>query len=82
MSSFRFGQFILAPHERKLTRSGIELALGARAFDMLSLLVVNRHRVLTKAEILDAVWPEVAVEESNLTVQMSDVSAYRTDLGV
>lgn len=78
MSSFRFGDFILAPKERKLTRDGIELALGARAFDMLSFLVANRHRVLTKAEILDAIWPDIAVEESNLTVQ---VSALRKALG-
>ncbi|MXQ06784.1 tetratricopeptide repeat protein [Alphaproteobacteria bacterium GH1-50] len=78
VSSFRFGEFILAPDERKLTRDGIELPLGARAFDMLCFMVENRHRVLTKAEILDAVWPDIAVEESNLTVQ---VSALRKVLG-
>ena len=33
---------------------------------MLSFMVANRHRVLTKAEIRDAVWPDIAVEESNL----------------
>jgi adenylate cyclase len=78
LASFRFGEFILAPDERKLTRDGIELPLGARAFDMLCFLVTNHHRVLTKAEILDAVWPDIAVEESNLTVQ---VSALRKALG-
>ena len=78
MSSFRFGEFILVPEERKLIRNGIELTLGARAFDMLSFLVANRHRILTKAEILDAIWPDIAVEESNLTVQ---VSALRKALG-
>lgn len=78
MSSFRFGEFLLSTEERKLTRDGIELPLGARAFDMLSFMVENRHRVLTKAEILDAVWPDIAVEESNLTVQ---VSALRKVLG-
>lgn len=78
MPTYRFGEFILAPDERKLTRNGIELALGARAFDMLSFLVANRHRVLTKAEILDAIWPDIAVEESNLTVQ---ISALRKALG-
>ncbi|MBS0126498.1 winged helix-turn-helix domain-containing tetratricopeptide repeat protein [Thetidibacter halocola] len=78
MSSFRFGEFLLSTEERKLSRDGIELPLGARAFDMLSFMVENRHRVLTKAEILDAVWPEIAVEESNLTVQ---VSALRKVLG-
>ena len=78
MSTFRFGDFILAPEERKLTRDGVEMPLGARAFDMLSFFVANRHRILTKDEILDAVWPDVAVEESNLTVQ---VSALRKALG-
>lgn len=78
MSSFRFGDFLLATEERKLSRDGIELPLGARAFDMLSFMVANRHRVLTKAEILDAVWPDIAVEESNLTVH---VSALRKVLG-
>jgi adenylate cyclase len=78
VSTFRFGDFILAPEERKLTRDGVEMPLGARAFDMLSFFVANRHRILTKDEILDAVWPDIAVEESNLTVQ---VSALRKALG-
>ena len=73
MQPIRFGEFTLAPDERKLTRNGIELPLGARAFDMLCFLVANRQRVLTKTEILDAVWPEIAVEESNLTVQVSSL---------
>ncbi len=73
LPSFRFGDFILAAEERKLTRDGIEIALGARAFDMLSFFVANRHRILTKDEILDAVWPDIAVEESNLTVQVSSL---------
>ena len=46
---------------------------------MLGFLVANRHRVLTKAEILYAIWPDIAVEESNLTVQ---VSALRKALGL
>ena len=73
MSSFRFGDFILAPEERKLTRDGVEMPLGARAFDMLSFFVANRHRILTKDEILDAIWPDIAVEEGNLTVQVSSL---------
>ena len=78
MPSFHFGDFILTPEERRLTRDGIDVALGARAFDILSLLVADRHRVLSKSEILDAVWPDVAIEESNLTVH---VSALRKALG-
>jgi adenylate cyclase len=78
LTSYFIGEFTLAPDERKLTRGGKELTLGARAFDLLCFLVANRHRVLTKAEMLDAVWPDIAVEESNLTVQ---ISALRKALG-
>jgi len=78
LTSYRFGEFVLALDERRLTREGHELSLGARAFDLLSFLVANRHRVVTKEELLDAVWPDVAVEESNLTVQ---VSALRKAVG-
>lgn len=66
------------PDERRLKKAGKEIPPGARAFDLLIFLVENRHRVVTKAEMLDAVWPDIAVEESNLTVQ---VSALRKVLG-
>jgi adenylate cyclase len=78
LTFYRFGEFVLALDERKPTREGEELPLGARAFDLLSFLVANRHRVLMKQELLDAVWPDIAVEESNLTVQ---VSALRKAVG-
>ncbi len=78
MTAYRFGQFDFLPDERRLKKAGKEISLGARAFDLLAFLVSNRHRVVTKAEMLDAVWPDIAVEESNLTVQ---VSALRKALG-
>ena len=78
MSSFYFEKFELRPTERKLFNDGKDIALGSRAFDMLCFLVENRQRFLSKAEILDAIWPDIAVEESNLTVQ---ISALRKALG-
>ena len=78
MSSFHFEKFELRPDERKLFNDGKDIALGSRAFDMLCFLVENRQRFLSKAEILDAIWPDIAVEESNLTVQ---ISALRKALG-
>lgn len=71
MTLYRFGGFELLPEERRLTKAGQELVVGARAFDLLIFLIANRNRVVTKTEMLDAVWPDVAVEESNLTVQVS-----------
>ncbi len=78
LTSYSFGKFDFLPDERRLKKAGKEIPLGARAFDLLIFLVENRHRVVTKAEMLDAVWPDIAVEESNLTVQ---VSALRKALG-
>jgi adenylate cyclase len=78
VTSYRFGEFVLALDERKLTQAGDVLSLGARAFDLLGVLVANHSRVLTKEELMDAVWPDLAVEDGNLAVQ---VSALRRAIG-
>jgi DNA-binding winged helix-turn-helix (wHTH) protein len=44
--------------------------LGARAFDLLLVLIEERHRVVPKTELLDRVWPRLVVEENNLQVQV------------
>ena len=57
---------------------GRPVVLGARAFDLLSVLVQHRQRVVPKNELLDLVWPGLVVEENNLQVQ---ISALRKLLG-
>src|SRR5262252_6289056 len=47
------------------------LALGSRAAALLGLLLERRGTLVTKDEIFAAVWPGMAVEEANLTVQIS-----------
>jgi len=47
------------------------VALGSRAAALLALLVERQGKLVTKDEIFAAVWPGTAVEEANLTVQMS-----------
>ena len=47
------------------------VALGSRALDVLSVLVERRGELVSKDEIMRAVWLNVAVEEHNLTVQIS-----------
>ena len=77
-AAFRFGRFTLLPARRQLLADGEPVALGARAFDLLHVLVAGRGRTLLKSELLDRVWPDVIVEEANLHVQ---VSALRKMLG-
>src|SRR5512143_156399 len=57
--------------ERQLWVDGRVAKLGARAFDVLHALYERRDRLVTKNELLDAVWPDVVVEENNLQVQIS-----------
>jgi predicted ATPase/DNA-binding winged helix-turn-helix (wHTH) protein len=74
----RFGRFELLPVERQLLADGNSVVLGARALDVLLALVERRDRLVTKAELLDVVWPGLVVEEANLPVQ---VSALRKVIG-
>lgn len=77
-STFRFDVFELRPHERVLYREQVPTALGARAVDVLSVLVAAQGRLVSKAELLERVWPGLVVEENNLQVQ---ISALRKQLG-
>jgi Tol biopolymer transport system component/DNA-binding winged helix-turn-helix (wHTH) protein len=69
-ASWEFDRFALLQGTRLLVSDGIPVTLTSKAFDTLVLLVENRDRVVTKDELLGAVWPDVIVEEGNLTQQI------------
>ena len=46
-------------------------AIGSRALDILGVLVERPGDLVSRAEIIDAVWPGTAVEDSNLNVQVA-----------
>ncbi|HKR12558.1 MAG TPA: winged helix-turn-helix domain-containing protein [Pyrinomonadaceae bacterium] len=71
--AYEFGPFLIEPHARRLSRNGEAVALAAPEFELLLLLVRNHGRVVEKSEIMEAVWPNVEVEENNLTVRMSSL---------
>ena len=68
---YEFGPFRLDPAERRLTRGGRPVPLKGKAFDLLTVLVSNSGRLLSKDELMRALWPDRVVEENNLTVTMS-----------
>jgi predicted ATPase/DNA-binding winged helix-turn-helix (wHTH) protein len=74
----RFGRFELRPAERRLLVDGRPAALGARAFDVLLVLIERRDRVVSGQELFELVWPGLVVEENNLRQQ---VAALRKLLG-
>ena len=69
--SLRFGHFEIRPAERLLRIDGQDVAVGARAFDVLLAMAQRRERLVTKQELLDLVWPGVVVEQHNIATQIS-----------
>ena len=70
---YEFGAFRLDPAERVLARNGERILLSPKAFDTLLILVHHSGHVLTKDELIKALWPDSFVEENNLTQQISQL---------
>jgi len=73
MAIYRFvGQSVceLNTRERSLLVDGQPAALGARALDVLVALVGRAGQVVGRQELLDLVWPQAAIEDNNLNVQV------------
>ncbi|HEX2775779.1 MAG TPA: winged helix-turn-helix domain-containing protein [Candidatus Acidoferrales bacterium] len=68
---YRFGQFVLDPARRTLSCADSAVSLTPKAFDVLLFLVQNPNRLVTKEELLRAVWGDTVVEEGNLTQYIS-----------
>jgi DNA-binding winged helix-turn-helix (wHTH) protein len=52
------------------TGAATPVALGARALDLLAVLIKRKGELVSKDEIMTIVWPGRAVEEANLNVQI------------
>jgi len=75
---FRFGLYFLDPDKGVLSLRGEPVAIGRRGFAILEVLLSHGGEVVSKEALLDAAWPGIAVEESNLSVQ---IAALRKALG-
>jgi len=51
--------------------SSTAVALGSRAFEILTALAERAGELVTKQTLMEAAWPGMVVEDSNLTVQIS-----------
>jgi TolB-like protein len=70
---FRFGSYVLDAERRDLSRSGKRVALERQVFDILLYLLENRHRVVTRDDVLRAVWRGRVVSESTLSSRLTAV---------
>lgn len=72
--SVRFeDRYELQPRERRLLVEGTPAVLGARAFDVLLVLVERAGQLVSKNDLLERVWTGRVVEEGNLAVQVSSL---------
>lgn len=68
---FEFGPFRMDVARRRLIRGDAVVPLTARTFDTLLALVERHGEMIEKETLMSAVWADTAVEESNLTQQIS-----------
>jgi DNA-binding winged helix-turn-helix (wHTH) protein/Flp pilus assembly protein TadD len=65
--NYEFGNFRLDAANHTLLRDGRPVPLKPKAFDTLLILIENRERFLTNNDLMQMLWPDVFVEEANLT---------------
>ena len=76
---YGFGDFRLDPGKRLLIgRDGTPIVLTPKAYDTLAYLVERAGAVIHKDELMQAIWPDTAVEENNLS---QNISLLRRALG-
>ena len=75
---FLFAEYVLDTDRRELICGSDRVAVRPQVFDLLVYLVQNRERVVSKDDVLDAVWSGRIVSESTLT---SHINAVRRSVG-
>ena len=80
-SLYEFGPYRLDAAQRLLTRAGESVTLAPKTFDLLLILVESGGRVLTKQDLMNALWPDTFVEEANLPFQVSGLRKALGDEG-
>jgi TolB-like protein len=76
--TFRFEELELDPRRQELRRAGEVVHVEPQVFDLLALLLHNHDRIVSKDEILDAIWQRRFVSEAALS---SRINAARKAIG-
>ena len=78
---FCFEDYVLDTDRRELRRGKAVIAIQPQVFDLLEYLISHRERVVTKDDILDAIWGGRIVSDSALTTRLNAVRAALSDNG-
>lgn len=64
---YEFGPFRVDPDKQILLRENHQVPITSKAFETLLMLLRNSHEVVSKEDLMRAIWPDSVVEESNLS---------------
>lgn len=71
--SYHFGRFALDYGTRQLLVDGREIRLSPKALELLTILLQNRPRAVSKADLQERLWPSTFVEETNLAGLVAEI---------
>ena len=72
---YTFGECVFDTKSREFLRGGTQVHLSPKAYELLHLLIAQRPRVLSKAELMQSLWPDTFVVEGNLPVIVAELRA-------
>ncbi|TGQ16498.1 winged helix-turn-helix domain-containing protein [Mesorhizobium sp. M2E.F.Ca.ET.219.01.1.1] len=73
MTTFEFSGYKLDLRKGRLQRGGQDVDLRAKSLSLLTYLLENAGRVIGKDELVNAVWPNIAVSDDSLTQCIKDI---------
>ena len=72
---YLFANCLLDTKSREFRRGNAQVHLSPKAHELLHLLIAQRPRVVSKAELMEALWPDTFVVEGNLPVIVAELRA-------
>jgi Tol biopolymer transport system component/DNA-binding winged helix-turn-helix (wHTH) protein len=70
---YQFGEFTVDTDQKILMREGKPVQLTPKVFETLLILIENRGRIVEKNELMNRLWPDSFVEETNLTFNIKQL---------
>jgi len=78
---YRFADFVLDTDRRELRRGPLLVAMAPQVFDLLDYLIKNRNRVVSKDDLISAIWDGRIVSESAMSTRINAVRCAIDDTG-
>src|ERR687896_1909895 len=72
-ASYKFGPFVVDGGAYRLVRDGKNIPLSPKIIDLLLFLAARPSILVSKDELFDALWPDVAVTDKALTQAVSEL---------